>query len=511
MQIFLDFVGQMQVARRREEEERERSRQRKKQRAIVGGAVGLGAVGGALLAPAAVASASGAIAGLPAGTALTAAGTAATPALLGSVLTGAGVGAQVGGAFARDDPAAAMQGLAQGAATLANLPGLQQQGYSPLEVAMGGAQGLPNLLADVRRRRRQQENLTLRDAQISRRQQDQSIRQEVVARRQRDQVFKGLTPSGQAAVTNAEHLMAQARISYIGGELGAPGSPGALDAYDQTIAPHLVTIEETMKDSKVPEPLSTKDQYESGQGPYKDEAKQAWIIPNGRGGWQVKTDKPDFTPEKRHEAFKTEVEDEYTEMFEDRVNLLSQQLLRSKKFKTPKEAEMEAGRRLNANLVAVNEMRRVARQKARATIDETMPPSRIRSLQPTEGEKAQQQEAVKQQQEVTEQQQQAQRQQAEEEQQGQQVTQVQMVFDNSGQVLASVSHEWGTAPSEWSKGKVEAARPAAEAFIQAATALLPTMSPEESLEIRPLAELATAIADQPRTLAVPTLLPPEAR
>jgi hypothetical protein len=93
-QVIQSFVQQEQLARQQREIERARSREQQRQRQIAGAGLAAGAIGGALLAPAAVASSA------TTGAALTATGEAALPALLSSVGQGALAGGQIGSRFA---------------------------------------------------------------------------------------------------------------------------------------------------------------------------------------------------------------------------------------------------------------------------------------------------------------------------------------------------------------------------------------------------------------------------
>lgn len=102
-QAFLDYIGRLQHQRFLREQQRAQEREAQEQRTITGVGIGLGALGGALFAPAAVASASGAVPGIAAGTALTAAGAPAVPAMLSSILTGASIGGQIGQQFGIGD------------------------------------------------------------------------------------------------------------------------------------------------------------------------------------------------------------------------------------------------------------------------------------------------------------------------------------------------------------------------------------------------------------------------
>ena len=97
MQAVLDYAARLREEQLRRERERAEERERQKQRAIIGGGLALGAVGGALLAPAGIASSAAT------GAAVTATGASATGALITSTLTGAAVGAQIGQQFAGGD------------------------------------------------------------------------------------------------------------------------------------------------------------------------------------------------------------------------------------------------------------------------------------------------------------------------------------------------------------------------------------------------------------------------
>lgn len=518
LQVFTDFVSMMQRARRREEEERAAEREAQQQRywtipATVIGAV-LGGVGGAAVGGATLGAVGGGgmgAMGLGGSAVAAGAGGATAGGILGGALTGAGLGAGVGQAFAGGDYAGGIQQAAQGAATLANLPELQQQGYSPLEVGMGGAQGLPNILADVRARRRQGEYLSLRGAQIDRRQQENLVRQEVVARRQRDEAFKALPPDAQATIATRQNLIAQARINLRRGEYGPSDSPGALEAFNQAIAPHLIEIEETYRDKQPPPPPTIDETIEQGVEVSLRPELGGGFTRNAKGELKWFKTSPSFTALERQELLETKSKEFEVQFEEEEIARSQQNILQGGAAKSAEKAEAMARKLFDSVQANARIVKERAQQAAEQYVERFMPASRLPHLRPTAEEKTQQQEAAKQQQEAAEQQQQAQQQQAQEQQQQQQLQQAQVMFQTSGQTLASIGQEWGTAPSEWSKSKVEAARPPAEAFLQTLPVLLPMMTPEQSQEIKPLIVLATAIASQPRTLTIPELLPNENR
>jgi hypothetical protein len=496
LQIFLDFVGQLQQARRQEEEERARSRERLRQRQMVGGGLALGAVGGALLAPAAVASA-GVGSGFAAGTALTAAGTPATAGLLGSMLVGAGMGAQAGGALARDDYGAAAQQAIQGTATLANLPALQEQGFSPLEVAMAGSEGIPSLLSAAQTRRRQLDYATLRDAQMARRQEEDLIRRETADRRRRDDAFQRMPPHLQTAIKTAENYIDRARIDLLRGEFGSPDSPQAIEAFNQAIVPHVIEIKEARKWEPPPQP--TIDEIIK-------EGKEVCLRPELGGGFtrNVKGElkwfktSPSFTALERAELLQEKSQEFELQFKDEQIAQLQRRIVAE--GESQEKALAEAKKRIEGDVAYTRMAHDRAQQAAEQYVEQLMPRARIAHLQPTANEQKQQQEAA-------EQQQQAQETAAQE----QQFAQLQTVFSESAQTLMAIGHEWGTAPSEWPKSRVEAARPSAEAFLQTLPALLPMMTQEQAQEARPVIVFATAIARQQRTLSIPEVLPNEIR
>jgi hypothetical protein len=477
MQVFLDFMGQMQLVRKREEEERAQQRTFDP----------MGFLGGGLLGAFPTRKQKKELSGFG----RVARGVGAIAPITGMVIGGAAGG-----------PLGAALGSTIGQTASQQLPG-GVGGDPATMLAEGFRPALQTMLTQSQVGRRQADYLTLRDAQIGRRQQEQSIRQETVARRQKDQQFQQMPPHLQAEITTAQHNIDEARFAYQMGEYGRPGSPGAQDAFSQAITPHSVRIEEARK-WEPPPPPTTQQQYESGTGPYFDDKTRAWIIPKG---YTVKPDKPAYTPLERQEMLEMKTK-EFTLQFEEEEIARSQQnIMQSGTAKSAEEAGKMAKKlfdSVQANARIVNER---AQQAAEQYVERFMPASRMPHLQPTTDEKQQQQEAAKQQQEVAEQQQQAQQQQVQE----QQLEQAQAMFQASGQTLTGIQQEWGTDPSKWSKGKVEAARPAAEAFIQAATVLVPAMPPEQAIPLRPLIELATAILMRPRTLSVPEELPGESK
>lgn len=118
LRSFTDYITRLQQERYQREQERAQEREAQEQRLIAGVGVGLGAIGGLLLAPATVVAGAGtagtvAAVGPPTAMASAAAAAATTAATLGSVATGAAVGGRMASQFGAGDIAGGVGTAAQ--------------------------------------------------------------------------------------------------------------------------------------------------------------------------------------------------------------------------------------------------------------------------------------------------------------------------------------------------------------------------------------------------------------
>lgn len=489
MQVFLDFVSVMQQQRRREEEERAAEREAQSRRAwtipaTVIGAVA-GGIGGAAIGGAAGAVPTATIAGMGGAGAV---GGATAGGILGGALLGGGMGAQVGGALADEDYGAAVQGITQGVATIANLPALQRQGISPLEAAMGGVQGIPDILQDARTRRRQDEYLGLRDTQIGRRQQETLVQREASARRLKNEKLQQMPPHLRAQYATADQRRLDQERAFRMGEFGDPNSPEAQDALAQANRPNFLEMDQALEwEPPPPEPLADRVKRESLFDP---RTGHTWYISKG-----------DLKLSKGNPATDTEIQTQIAETAENLEETKKQEQIaifqrgRMAQGESEEKALKKATKSVEGNAALLAQIRTNAQAQAEQIVASRSQRWRSAQAQPTPEEQAQQQEAAEQQQL---QQQQGQQQAAQE----QQVEQAKAFFSRSAQALVDIGQKHGADPKKWPVAKQEEARAPAEGFLATLPVLVPLMSLEEKQSIKQLVILAKAIVDLPQRLGV---------
>ena len=486
LQALLDFTGQLQLARRQEEEERARSRERLRQRQIVAGGVALGAAGGALLGPIAASTipagtAAGTAVGLGPGIAPVAGGIAGSGISLASVLTGARFGAQAGGAFATDDPAGGVQAIVQGAATLSNMPELGQLGITPLQVAMAGPGGLQNLVSQAQAGRRQQENL---------------LQQEASRQRLASDAIQALPPHARAQFATDQQLISGAILEHRRGGFGRFGSPEARQGFEQAITEPSARMEENLRSNKAPPPPTIEDEFKSKRNIWFEPESQQLISRKGMFTFSKVQSKADSGAELQASISSTALELEGLK----RKQAIGQQAWRIEREGVVAEKALEEAIEWYDKTQGLLQSTHAteARVDAIREID-----SRTARFRPAQGEPSQEQ--VQRQQEATEQQgaaAQAAGQQAEQAQaqQAQQIEQAQEFFVRSIEVLAGLQEKLGSDPAKWSREQREEARAPAEGLIVQLSILAPMMSPEQRAQILPLVKLAQALVEPERTL-----------
>ncbi len=501
LQSLLDFTGQLQLARRQEEEERARSRERLRQRQIVGGGLALGALGGALLGPAAASAipagtSAGTAVGLGTGIAPVAGGIGGSSISLGSVLTGARFGAQAGGAFATDDPAAGVQSILQGAATLSSMPELGQLGITPLQVAMAGPEGLQNLVGQAQAGRRQQENL---------------LQQEASRQRLASEAFQNLPASSQAIIATKKQLISELILEHRRGGFGRFGSPEAQQAFEQALAPHAAVIEQEFAANKPP-PKPSMEERVASDVLEKPGFGGAWVDDRKTGGVKWVKFNPAFSPQDRADLLTSKIDEFKTEgrNLEIIKRTAAIEAVDNPTFNfnriTREDATTQATKSVDEDLAFEIRNNREARAKAGQLAEQVMPTNRIPHLQSTSEERQVQQEGAERQQAGAR----AAQQQAEQVQQAQaqQVQQAQEFFTRSVEALVDVQQRLGSDPAKWSREQREEARAPAEGLIAQLSILAPMMSPEQRAQIAPLVKLAQAIVESKQTLGKGLGIPP---
>lgn len=375
---------------------------------------------------------------------------------LGSRLLGAQIGADASQSVLSGDIAGGIQTGLQGAATIANLPALQAQGISALDVAMVGSEGLPNLL---------------RQAQIGNRQRDNIMQRDLQRRMAQNKAVDAMPPGAKAQWATNEQRILDWRMKLARGE----ATP---DEFVQGIEP-FTAAQQVLLDANQPVPPPTMAQrFESGQLGHFDESTQTWFTSKDINAKQIKTiDSADMQAQISDRAI--ELEDLEKQR---RIGTVQQGLL--SKGVDLEKALKEAKRQVENDAFFLAAIRGQARQAAEQEVGARKRGFRQAQAPPSPEEKKQQQEAAEQQQ--------VQQQQATQQQQAQEAR---VFFARSAQALIRLAENRDSDPSEWSQEAIDEAMDPASGLLQSLAIVGSDMSPEQKEEIRALVELAIAIVE----------------